>query len=178
MQASKISLRNDYAAKVQGKEVAVRVMEMVTQKTTSGTTNYLIVYVFDNDTDGKADLTFLKDEKGNVCRFQIEVSAVIDTLDNHQRLMAERKAHDDARRAEVAKAKDKQMTVVKLLAKALGAQAVEDRYGSKYDRHAPAVLTDGDALEVNEAAYDDLIAFLRKQGVTDDNVVVIKRGRA
>jgi len=159
MQASKIIIGQDYAIKAGSHGVtAGKAMALTTFKTTSGTTNS-VTFRLDK-----------KDEAGHFIEVTIAVDAVIDELKNHRELQAAKEAEEAKRKAIEADRKATQMLAIKLLAKAIGAQAVEDRYargGSfkrTFDNDLPAVLVEGTGIEINEAAFDNIIEYFKGHG--------------
>lgn len=155
MQASKINLGEHYAVTLRdGSEVALRVNEIITVRGGDGTKNYIKGHYIRIDEDGSSSV-----------EATVEVKNVIDTVANHQRLKAEMQARADAAKALRDAVTAKRNKAIDLLAEAIGATPVHDRYAQPTNRDAfkdslAIVVASGTSVEVNIHGLDALIAFL------------------
>lgn len=156
MQANKIVIGNDYAAQVKGQIVAVKVIEIVTRRKTNGTTNYVTAMLDEKDQDG-APVTV-----------SVAVDAVQGPLAEFTAAMAERKRVQEEAKAKEEARTEKRERAIAMLAAQIGAQSVPNKYGkdaTPYDKGKAAVMGNGTAIEINEQAFDGLLAFLEKERV-------------
>lgn len=158
MQANKIDLNTEYAANWRGKEVALRVYEMRTTRTTSGTKNYAVGYLRNPETG----------EYSGGEKVAVEVKDVIDRLDKHEALAKERASLEAEKKAKSDAHRNLQRNAINMLAKAIGAQAVHERWKHggeeyvEYDEYGPIVSRDSQGIEINGHALERLVAFLDK----------------
>lgn len=160
MQASKITLGNEYAVAYDKKIHRFRATEITTQKSLHGTTNLIGGYINGvTDDDGKPKL------------IRFEVARILDEANKYEHLQAEKqreadaaKAKEDARLARLHKAGQ-------LLGKAIGVHAIVNGYGDrtsedKAAERGPRIEAYYNRVEVSEQALDQLIEYFEKQGVT------------
>lgn len=155
MQTSKIKIGEKYAFRYLGEEVPLYVTDMVTRKTSDKSKTTL---------DGWVQIG---DERSMV--HNIDVADIIDEFSKRQHLVEENARREARIKAEREAKEAKQWLVVQALAKAIGAQAVKDRYGSfrdrtkTWDQNEAAIIVDSSAIEINEPAFDALLEFLARR---------------
>ena len=151
MQASQVKLDGVYGINVRGTLVGLRVTEIITVKTGSGSSNYVSgPFEWTDGTRHMAEKKPVKD--------------LIDDFETLKKLEKERAEREAARTAAAAAKLAKQQKAVELLAAAIGAKAIKGgRYdkGNGYDQNAPMVMADGsNTIDINDLAWDGLIDFL------------------
>jgi len=158
MQASQVKLDGVYGIQRGAALVALRVTEIITVKTGVGTSNYVSGWFQ------------WKDSTRHVVE-RLPVKDLIDDFETLAKLEAERVQREADRTAAAAAKLAKQQKAVKLLAKAIGAVPVNGgRYdkGSGYDKDEAMVVMDGSSnIEINDLAWDDLIAYLERNTEED-----------
>lgn len=176
MQASRITFGKEYAVTYKGELKALRAIEMVTTRNSKGAENKVggtIAGVFQ-----EGDPAYGKHLK----MIYYPVADILDEIEKYQKLMDEKAQREAEAKAKEDAATAKKQKVAMLLAKAVGVNVLPDTsYGSKYDRSlkdGPCIVAGYSEVEINSKAYDAVIAYLEKQGVTLDNVVAFKKEEA
>jgi len=159
MQTAQIKLGEDYAYDRGHDVVRMRVQEIITRKSYDKTTSTIAGIIFHDDVEDTRE------------RVEVSPKDVIGRFDEHQRLVAKREAAEAERQRERNEKKTVQENAVQMLADAIGAQAVMQRYDysdrnrkfKKWDHNDAAVIVDGDnAIEINEHAFPLLLQFLAR----------------
>lgn len=148
MQANQIKFGQQYVANVNGEQVIFQPTEMITNRTSARTVNRVRGFV------GLTE----DPETGVRPTAEIEVSAVLDTIDKHKALMEEKAKEEADRKAKQAEAVALMDRAAKLLAKALGTTVFD--YGSRADGF---VKKGYGGVEVLREGLPALIAFLEKK---------------
>ena len=160
MQISQVKIGNAYAVEHDGKERALRVTEITTVRNSEKVTNYVSGWYDNYDPDAAVKRVQIK----------VPVSELIMEFEKHSALVAERKRANDAEAAKKKARDDKQWLAVTLLAAAINAQAVKDRYKpygatnwKKWDEKDAAVIVQYNGIEINEYAIQNIIEALGEQ---------------
>lgn len=148
MQANQIKFGQHYVANVNGKQVIFQPTDMITNRNSAGTVNRVKGYV------GLAE----DPETGTRPTAEIEVSAVLDTIDKHKALMEEKAKLEADRKAQQAEAVATMNRAANLLAEALGTTIFD--YGSDKDGFVKKSYS---GVEVMREGLPALIAFLEKK---------------
>ncbi len=159
MQTAQIKLGEDYAYDRGADVVRMRVQEIITRKSYDKTTSTIAGIIFHDNVEGTCE------------RVEVSPKDVIGAFREHQALVAKREAAEAERLRVKNEKKVVQENAVQMLADAIGAQAVMQRYDysdrnrkfTKWDHNEPAIIVDGDnAIEINEHAFPLLLQFLAR----------------
>jgi hypothetical protein len=157
MQASKIVLGETYAYPHDGEERAFIITTHTTVKSTNNKTS--------NTVGG-----FYTDDNGNrVTLANLDVADIIGEWTRHEELKAKEAKLRAEKQAVLDALKERQLLAVDLLAKAIGAQAVHERYkpyGQKdwmpWDDKKGAVIAHYGEIIINPQAIESVIAAFNK----------------